>query len=231
MEQREKWDRDTIVFWIFIGIVVLVLGLMGYGLYLLFTTTPPEVVAAVVVASGTILVSVLTYFFSRQQERSLQQLERQRELEQKQHQQKAVIYEEFMAFWFKMLTAEKLEPVNQAERQRYLNEFSQKLIAWGSENFLQAYLSFRAKIVFEEYEAFEVGIDEPENVERLLAFERVLFTIRSDLGYSNEAVQPGVLLTIFLNDKDVEKIHKIMQSSRERPQLPSPQEDRSREHV
>jgi len=133
-------------------VIVLVIGLLGaigYTVYLVATSADPEVTAAVVVASGTILVSVLTYITSRaQQERSAQQerqnaleqaeRDRQSELEQAQRDQRAEIYAEFMRFWFRMFTAERSAPVNLQEREEYLNQFSQKLIAWGSDDFLRA---------------------------------------------------------------------------------------------
>ncbi len=228
-------------------VILLVLGLLGaivYSVYLVATSADPEVTAAVVVVSGTILVSVLTYITSRaQQERSAQQerqnaleqaeRERQSAIEQTQRDQRAGIYAEFMRFWFRMFTAERSAPVNLQEREEYLNQFSQKLIAWGSDNFLRAYLAFRSTIVFEEYEAFNVEIDEPGNVKRIGAFEDVLFTIRSDLGYSNEELQRGILLGMFLKDEDVKR---IMQSSeRGNVELPPaevapPKEGKSHEH-
>jgi uncharacterized membrane protein (DUF485 family) len=229
-------------------VIVLVLGLLGaigYTVYLVATRAAPEVTAAVVVAFGTILVAVLTYITSRaQHERSVQQerqyaleqaeRERQSALEQAQRDQRAEIYAEFMRFWFRMFTAERSAPVNLQEREEHLNQFSQKLIAWGSDNFLRAYLDFRTTIVFEEYEAFNVEIDEPGNVKRIRAFEEVLFTIRSDLGYRKEELQPGVLLGMFLKDEDV---RRIMQSSeRGNAELPPagvvlPKEGKSHEHV
>jgi len=228
-------------------VILLVLGLLGaivYAVYLVATSAEPEVTAAVVVASGTILVSVLTYITSRaQQERSAQQerqnaleqaeRERQSAIEQTQRDQRAEIYAEFMRFWFRMFTAERSAPVNLQEREEYLNQFSQKLIAWGSDDFLRAYLAFRTTIVFEEYEAFNVEIDEPGNVKRIEAFEDVLFTIRSDLGYSNEALQRGVLLGMFLKDEEVKRI--MLSSERGNAELPPaevapPKEGKSHEH-
>jgi hypothetical protein len=198
--------------WIVIGTAgVLAFGLIAlivYMGYLVLTKTAPEVTAAVIAASGTILVSGLGYFYTRiQQERSARQ-ERQSELEKAQRDQRAPIYADFMQFWFRMFTAPEAELVRGKERAQHLEEFSQKIVAWGSDDFLQAYSKLRDT--------------------------RVLFTIRSDLGYSNETLRDGALLRMFLSDGKVEMI--TQGSERGNAELPAaevapPKEGKSHEQV
>jgi hypothetical protein len=202
-------------------IIIVVAGALAFGLlalivymaYLLLTKAAPEVTAAVIVASGTVLVSGLGYFYARIQQERIARQERQRALEQAQRDQRAQIYADFMEFWFRMFTASEGNPVIGDDRAKHLEGFSQKLVAWGSDNFLQAYSELRDTLDFETYQAYKFGLEDEEDEEnrrRFLAFERVLFTIRSDLGYSNATLRDGALLRMFLPDK---KVDLIMQAS------------------
>jgi hypothetical protein len=223
-------------------IIIVVAGALAFGLlalivymvYLLLTQAAPEVTAAVIVASGTVLVSGLGYFYARIQQERIARQERQRTLEQEQRDQRAPIYAEFMEFWFRMFTASEDELVRGKERAEHLEGFSQKLVAWGSDDFLQAYSKLRDTLDFETYQAHDFRPENKADRTRFLAFERVLFTIRSDLGYSNEELRPGALLRMFLPDSKVEVI--MQDSDGGNAELPAaegsqPKEGKSHEQV
>ena len=77
--------------------------------------------------------------------------------------------------------------------QEFASQFNPKLILWGSDDLLAAYNRFRA-----------TGIDAPDEGSpvMLLAFERLLYAIRRDLGHPNKNLGPGDLLRVFVNDVD-----------------------------
>jgi membrane protein implicated in regulation of membrane protease activity len=235
LEQRDNQLSDkrlTQIGWIIIGTAgVLAFGLLAlivYMGYLVLIKAAPEVTAAVIAASGTILVSGLGYFYARiQQERSARQ-ERQSELEKAQHDQRAPIYADFMQFWIRIFTAQEDDPVSRKERAEHLEEFGQKIVAWGSDDFLRAYSKLRGTLDFETYQAYKFGLeDDEENRRRFLAFERVLFIIRSDLGYSNATLRDGALLRMFLPDRKVDMITQA--SERGAAELQAAEDSRTKE--
>lgn len=81
----------------------------------------------------------------------------------------------------------------QDEVEKYLREFTHKLVAWGSKDFLTEYVAFKENIKSDHDAA-------------LLRFEKVLLEIRRDLGYKNKGLPPGILLKVFLDEPGVDAI-------------------------
>lgn len=186
-EHRLGWNT-------LLGFVVLLVGaalvlLLIRAVWNLLTSASPQVASSVVVASATVLASVLTLVYSRRQEQ-------RRELEQKQRERKTVIYEELLTFWFRVLTDESEDGAAEDENgssipdeeiQEYVTGFTHKLVTWGSEDVLKEYALFKESM---------------KNGGAMLDFEKVLFAVRADLGYSNKDLQTGDLLRVFLSGVD-----------------------------
>lgn len=176
---------------LFLAAFVALAGFLLWTLFRAFITLPPEIATAIIAGSATILVSVLTLVLSKQWERRL-------EIEQEHRKQKLPIYEEFMAFWFKVLLSHKpgMNPVSEEEMVEFFSTFTQKLIVWGSDEVLKEYSTFRRQSY--------VLAEQPSSahLEPLLIFEQPLYAIRSDVGHKNRDLKLGDLLALFITDVD-----------------------------
>jgi hypothetical protein len=145
-----------------------------------------EVLAALVAASATITVSVITVVVGKY-------YERKRAIEQEIRNKKIPVYDEFIQFIFKvMYAAQTREPLPEEEVLRFFRDFSQKMIIWGSDEVIKAWVT--AKSVAARGDAGKTGF--------LFEMERVLFAIRKDTGHPNRGLMRGDLLRLFVNDMD-----------------------------
>lgn len=183
-----------------IGLVVLVL--IGAGavaaIYFIYsavadflTSTSPQVGSAVIGTSGLVFVAVIANFGTKY-------LDRQQQIQQEQRAKKAEVYQEFMAFWFRALTSGEGDKEDhsaefQEDVEKYVREFTHKLVAWGSKDFLTQYIAFKESIK-SDYDA------------ALLDFEKVLLEIRRDLGYKNKGLPRGILLKVFVAEPEIDAI-------------------------
>lgn len=178
-------DNKQFVFQVLVLLILVALIIGGvWGAWKTITMLSPQVSVALVAGAVTVLVSVFSVLWSKR-------VERLREIEQEQRRQKTPVYEEFIAFIFKILLAEKLgdEPVTEKEMMRFISGFAQKIMVWGSDEVLQRYAAFR-----------RAGTT--SGVETVLAVEKLLLAIRSDMGHKNKNLKTGDLLSIFINDLD-----------------------------
>lgn len=172
-------------------LLIILVGLLVFGIYKLFSSAAPQVAAAIVAGSATVLVSVLSLILSRR-------WERQRDLEQEIRQKKIPIYEDFMEFWFRLFHGGKagVNPPTVEEITKFFITFPEKLIIWGPDELIKGYAEFRRQ-------HFMVPIENPppEKVrEMLLDFEKLLYTLRIDIGHKNEKLRPTDLLSLFMTD-------------------------------
>jgi hypothetical protein len=146
----------------------------------------PQVSTAVIAGVATVLVSVFSVLWSKR-------VDRQREIEQEQRKQKIPVYEEFIAFLFRILLTDKFgeEPVTEKEMMKFVSGFAQKILVWGSDDVLAGYASFR-----------RLGNSNTSSVQTVLAIEKLLLAIRADVGHRNKNLKTGDLLSIFINDLD-----------------------------
>ncbi len=148
-----------------------------------------EIATAIVAAAATILVSVFTLIWSKLWERRLA-------IEQEQRLQKIPVYEEFMSFWIKVLFSSKPgQPgFQQEEMIEFFKRFTQKLVIWGSDEVILAYIDFRVK-------SLAVANGTGTNpLETMLSLERLLLAFRKDLGHGNQALPKGSILRMFVTD-------------------------------
>ncbi len=187
----------------------VLIGAIGFAIFLtlrslsrMFAGFDKEVAAAIIVASATILVSVITVVIGKQ-------LEKKREIENQHRIQKIEIYEKFMKKMFEILRlhgSEKAIPVagkSQKEDDliKFFEEFSRKLILWGSRGVIKQFIEFRK---------FGMKSGEPDP-RILLQFEKVLMQIRKELGHSNRGLSQYNLLFLFI--KDQQNLIRLIESS------------------
>jgi hypothetical protein len=158
----------------------------------LLASTDPALAASIVSATAVVLVAILGNYVTKYQERKAQ-------IEAEQREKKAEVYSEFLAYWYGSMGRSKLPTGEKQELdQEYYEKIPQKLVVWGSEPFLKKY---GAWLHAEAQEGTMAG------------FEDILFTIRSDLGYSNTDLEQGDLLRAFLKGDD-EYVEERMPPSR-----------------
>ena len=84
------------------------------------------------------------------------------------------------------------KPPNEQEIIKFLQDFTQKLIVWGSDSVLKSFTTFRESLI--SYS----GKEPP--VESLVLFENYMLEIRRDLGHKNKNLESGDILALFIND-------------------------------
>ncbi|HEX9929724.1 MAG TPA: hypothetical protein VGB02_14420 [Pyrinomonadaceae bacterium] len=182
-----SWQQIFIVITTLILILVflvLVLWLVFYGVSSLasreLTPILPTLgigLAAIITASATIFAAIRT-----------KSIERLKEIEQELRKQKAPIYEEFADFLLNKVLQNK---ASSEEMLEFVMKFHQKMIVWGDDKVIKAWVDFRKEI------------DTPTNkYHGLFQIENVLFKIRADMGHSNKGLEKGDLLRLFINDMD-----------------------------
>ncbi len=168
-------------------------GLLIWGIVRVLQTFDKSVSAAIIASIATVLVSVSSLIGSRY-------FDRKREIEQEHRKQKQPIYEEFMQVLFKLFLGSKpgMVPVSQGELTASLSGFTQKLIIWGSDEVIREFAAFRRQTMV--LAANQGNI--PEMVKSFIAFEKLLYAIRVDMGHKNKDLKQGDVLALFINDFD-----------------------------
>lgn len=160
------------------------------------TSAAPEIGSAVIGTSGLVFVALVANFGAKY-------FERQQQIQQEQRTKKAEVYQEFMSFWFRLLSGSQGEDEDESTQlqddlDEYIGGVTHQLIAWGSKGFLTEYVTFKEKIKSDRDSA-------------LLDFEKVLQEIRLDLGYKNKGLPRGILLKVFLDEPGVDKMLDVQE--------------------
>jgi hypothetical protein len=162
--------------------LALLLALVGAVGWLTYTTVTeaPAVVAAVVTGILAILgLGVQRYF------------EQQREDERVRRERMAPIYEQLV----RQLHLIAGDSVEQADVESFFGELAQSLQLWGAPPVVKAFNAWRST-TSENVAEGEVALD------MFFAYEDLLLVTRADLGVSNDGLERGDLLRIFINDLD-----------------------------
>ena len=168
------------------------LGLSAWGLYKLvlviwriFATVNPTLGAGIIAASATVIVSVISVLVAKR-------IEQKTEIQKELRDRKTPVYEELVAFIFRITFAEKLgqAAVTESEMIQNMAKFTEKLVIWGSDDLVQAWYKFRMEAVD----------GKTEGVNAAFSVEEILYAIRQDLGHANKNLGKGKLLGLFIND-------------------------------
>lgn len=159
--------------------IVLALGVAGAA----FAGVPATILAPMITGSATVLGSVGAVIYAKGQEQ-------RREIEQRQHDKKAEVYREFFDYWFGEMrrTPGLPESKRKQANDRYYSTMPQKLVTWASESVIKEYGDY-------------MGFDQQESKD-IFEFEKLLLSIRADLGHSNDGLAKGDLLRMFLTGVD-----------------------------
>src|SRR5262245_52482086 len=140
MANRES--RRMLIGLIGIVMIVAVLVLFIWGLTRAMRAASPETTAALLTGSLTLIASVATISF-------MKQLERRQVIQQEHQSQKIPVYEEFMAFLFRLLLSkDKAEDkLSDLEMGAFFVKFTQKLMIWGSDDVVKKFAQWRTHAV------------------------------------------------------------------------------------
>lgn len=158
-----------------VGLTALIV-LVGAAGWIVYTsvTKAPAVVAAVV----TGFAALFGLFFQRY-------LEHQREDVRERRQRVAPIYDELVHKFYDP------SQLTEGDLKQFFEALAQSLIVWGSEPVIQAFNRFRSAVTADD-----------DGLGNLLAYEELLYAIRTDLGNSSEKLGKGDLLRVYINDID-----------------------------
>lgn len=169
---------------IILGVVLSIV--VFCGLYLLWSSFLSEIdknLAAGIIAGGTtVIVSIASVLMAKH-------AEQQSLIKNEHRKRKAPIYTELIKFLFKIMSEaqEKKEP-NQNEISKFMTEFTQKLLIWGSDDVILAFNEFKRP---------------PHDSKSVMCkIENIFFMIRKDLGHENKGIAQGMLLNLFIADID-----------------------------
>ena len=161
-----------------------------------FTSLDSDVAAAIIAASATIFVSVLSIILGKIYET--------RAYIQKEHREKKIpVYEDLIKFTFSSImgTRTGAKPT-ESEILEFMSDFTQRIMVWGSDDVLAAWIKLRRAALNEE----EL---KSNPVKLLLLYEQLILTIRRDLGHKNRNLDTGDVLALFVNDIDQQLKEKV----------------------
>jgi hypothetical protein len=182
-----------------IFVSLLIVGLLGLGLYWLITSlidklnsVDSDLGKALVTGGVTVSVAVVSLVIGKLWE---QQVKIKQDIREK----KIPVYEKQIETFFSIIFAEKngQRKLTEDEIGKAFQEFTEKLIIWGSEEVIQAWLAFR----FYDWQ-------NNDSIEGVLKIETLLQAIRKDLGNSNSKLKVGDITKLFVNDFNLELLQK-----------------------
>lgn len=148
-----------------------------------------SVAVAGVSASSAIVVATITVVIGKHRDARLA-------VEKATREKKIPVYEELIGFMLRVVMGSKTgDAPSEEEILRFFGSFTQRLMVWGGDEVLKAWVEFRRASVG--------GHDAPHHSYRLmLRYEEVVTAIRRDLGHRNFGLKPGDVLGLFVNDVD-----------------------------
>jgi hypothetical protein len=175
-----------------LGFLLIVLFFLG-GVWIVWrviSSMEGEVAAALVTASATALVSVFGIVYNKR-------WDRKRQIREEHRKKKIPVYEEFMEFWFEILTATKTgEEISEEEMLNSMIDFTHHVMIWGSDDFVKSFGHWKTTVGSLE------DAEGSHEVEQLGLFEDLVLAMRRDLGHKNEGFERGDFLRLFITDID-----------------------------
>lgn len=122
----------------------------------------------------------------------------QTQIRNEQREHKVEIYEQITHFFFETIFAVRLghPPKNEEEIIDFLVKVTPKLVMWSSDEVLQNFREFRQCGIKQSSDPETFGL------QAMLIYEKMLLSIRKDLGHKNQNLNNGSILGIFVNDID-----------------------------
>lgn len=184
--------------WQYILSFALVAGLAALVVWLLVAVVqalrglPQATSSAMITASATLLVALTTVLVTRY-------FERRGVRERGQQEKRIPVYEEFVTGMLDLIGAtrppdKRTEPTAETIYPVFAR-FTERLIVWGSDDVIREWVDLRG--------AFMTANSDKDNVANLYRLENLFLVIRKDLGLSNNKLQKGDLLRLWINDFEV----------------------------
>lgn len=115
-------------------------------------------------------------------------------IREEQREQKTKLYSRIIGFFFGIVNSSKEEGQHhdlEEYGKKFFVEITPDLIMWGSDDVVKYFRQFRIAAINQE------------NMKLIMLFEKILLSIRKDLGHSNKDISNGrFLLGLFINDID-----------------------------
>jgi len=181
---------------------LLLICAIGFGIYWLLSnawgqlkTIDEKLAIALLTAATTVIVSTITVVMGRY-------LERKKEIEASFREKKIEIYDEFLKEFFNIMESpEKAEQSN--DMVSFLREWQRKMILWGGQDVLKAYIGWMAKL----------KSGKPD-VQSMWMTEDFFRSIRKDLGHSSSKLPKRSFIHLILRNADL-----FIRMSKENPNL------------
>jgi hypothetical protein len=171
----------------FIGL--LFLSAIGYFLFeisnLIITNFDKiNINVFITVIGGTVTIS--SFFITRY-------LEKKKVIENEIRNKKIPIYEEFFAFYFKVV----YNSISENDMITFFKEFNQKAIIWFPDETLKSYVEWRKKVM-----EFAKDNTNDNLINLIFHQEDFLKQFRKDIGHSNKYLVKGDISSLYINDID-----------------------------
>ncbi|MDL5055392.1 hypothetical protein QQ056_17825 [Oscillatoria laete-virens NRMC-F 0139] len=175
----------------FVFLIVLVGGTYKI-LELIFVSLPSWAFALTTTGLvGVITLALSNYFTTK------------REIELKLREDKTKVYSSFIKGWFNvLLNKDNVNYLDIQDFKQFIADFTGDLILWGSDEVIKEYSNFR-----------ELAINlEPNPNIQILQFEKLMYSMRKDLGHKNKDLYNHELLKLFINDFDPNSFKQLSES-------------------
>jgi len=179
------------------GVVgVVLLGALGYGLFVavraalkVLASLDSDIAVAIIAAAATAFVSVLSIVLGKAFE--------SRAILRREHRERKIpVYEDLIKFMFRILMGSKTGEVpTEKEMLEFMSDFNQRIMVWGADDELAAWVRWRRA-------ATDPADLKAHPMNLMLLYEKVILTIRRDLGHNNRNLDTGDILALFINDID-----------------------------
>lgn len=193
-------------------LIPIVSGLViGFGTFAIFYWVLPEawrqfkllspevstglVTAAATVLAATVAVAVGKYY------------ERKKDIEAHYREKKVEIYDQFLAALFEFMDSDGSQPGSNPKATKslvnFLKEWQRKMILWGGQDVLAAYISWIGHLRKDTL-----------NIQSMLLMDKFFREIRKDLGHKSNNLEKGALVGLTLRHPDV-----FLEKAKENPKM------------
>ena len=146
-----------------------------------------SIAVAVIAAAATVFVSVLSIVLGKA-------YEARSAAERENREKKIPVYEDLIKFMFRILTGTKTGTMpSEQEMLEFMSSFNQRIMVWGADEVLAAWVKFRKFSVDE-------NLMKAEPMRLMFLYEDLIRAIRQDLGHKNRGLGRGDILALFVND-------------------------------
>jgi hypothetical protein len=148
-----------------------------------------DIAVAIIAAAATAFVSVLSIVLGKAYEgRALIHAEHR--------EKKTPVYEDLIHFMSRILIGQKTgDAPTEKEILSFLSTFTQRIMVWGSDEVLAAWIKWRRAALNEKQQKEDPMV-------LLLLYEKLILEIRRDLGHKNKDLHSGDVLALYVNDID-----------------------------